>query len=344
MSPPALKLFQSYLSNRNASVQDGPFTSGEGYFPDGVPQGSVLGPILFSAAISDIASILGDIHYHMYADDLTMWVSASSPDEVVSKLHALDSALFEFFARKGLVINAKKTQFMYIGSKRKLTNVSDQLLPIEFLTNFIFPTDYIKILGVIFDKHLNYSIHVKSLLGKCISKLRFLYRNAFVLPKESKKLLYNALVAPHLNYCSEVWTHSLTSELQRKLEVVQNSAMRFILGIVDRRCSVALMRNQLGWVTLKDKREVHFLTMCWLATSDCARSPAYLRNMFTPTSAIHGHNTRPRLHVPIVHSSYAKASFSLYGPVVYNKIPLHIRESPSMETFRCNLIKFLRAS
>jgi hypothetical protein len=92
-----------------------------------VPQGSILGPLLFSLALNDIASVLDGAHYHMYADDATIWVSSHDPAEIVHCLERIGNSLFHYFAGNGLKINSSKCQFMYIASpqKNKINAIKD---------------------------------------------------------------------------------------------------------------------------------------------------------------------------------------------------------------------------
>ena len=189
---------------------------------------------------------------------------------------------------------------------------------------------------------MKFDVHVRSIISRCIGKIRLLFKNVFHLSKETKLLLYNALISPHLNYCDEVWTHAISSELVSKLETVQNAAMRFILGIKDLRFPISTMKDQLGWLSLKEKRNIHYLTMCWLSASDFAGSPAYLREMFQRTSSLHGHNTRTRYHIPRMRTNMSKTSFKLYGPSLYNRLPLEVRDSPSIEVFRKKILQFIK--
>jgi hypothetical protein len=116
----AIKLFKSYLTDRKATVRSGEYTSQKMEITSGIPQGSILGPTLFSVAINDIKSILGDINFHIYADDLTIWIKSNNATEIKNKLEGIASELFKYFAKRGLKINSKKCQNMYIGSKKKV--------------------------------------------------------------------------------------------------------------------------------------------------------------------------------------------------------------------------------
>ena len=135
--------------------------------------------------------------------------------------------------------------------------MAEKLIPIEISNQFIFPSAALKILGVSFDKNMKLEGFVSGIIAKCTGPIMFLYRNAGFLPRKTKLLLYNALVTPHLNYCDVVWANAISVSLKKHLESIQNAGMRFILNDIFR-SSFEAMRKDLGWITLENKRKLHY--------------------------------------------------------------------------------------
>ena len=115
-SASSTKLITDYLTDHKACVYFNSNRSSLNSINDGVPQGSILGPTLFISALTDIKNILGDINYHIYADDLTIWTSDKDPQKIISRLEEVSQKIFKYFAGNGLKLNIDKTQFMYIGT------------------------------------------------------------------------------------------------------------------------------------------------------------------------------------------------------------------------------------
>ena len=330
-------LINSYLKDRKAAIICNGFKSETRELLDGVPQGSILGPVLFIAAINQIkAALPSDISHHVYADDTTIWCSAKSTEQIKTSLEVAGKKLFEFFSNLGLKINAKKTQLMYVGSKYKIQQEINQ--PVEFLNEIINPSKNLKILGVNIDQTLSFDDHAKDIIRKCTQRIRFLWRTASNLPEKCKGLLYNALVAPHLNYCDTVWTLSLKASFRKKIETIQNNGARFIKG-ASQRSSASALRRDLGWLPQEDKRKIHYSSLVWQGLyGNC---PSYIKDMIVDTHNVHNYNTRRRVNVPM-RNRCSPASFSLRAPAYFNELPAGVRQAATLSSFRTRMLHYLR--
>lgn len=338
ISEAAGNLFTSYLDNRKVVVSEGDHSSDPQFTKSGVPQGSILGPLLFSTALNNIGSVLNGLHFHIYADDLTVWVSSDKPEDIAVRLATIGEELFKFFATRGLKINTKKCQFMYVGSKQRLQREMLSLLPLDFLDLVLIPSESLKILGVTIDETLSFKTHIRNVIAKCVGKIKFLWRTASFLPVKHKKMLYNALILPHLTYCDIVWSPNIERGLMRRLESVQNSGVRFILGR-DRRCSATFLRTELGWTTLENKFKIHYSSVVWQCLH--GRAPQYLKDLLVDTRSVHGYDTRRRLYVQRRRLNIVRLSFYHHAPVEFNKLPENIKHASSLESFRSRMLKHL---
>ena len=309
----ALELVRDYLVDRRAMVVSGPHKSEFGHINTGVPQGSILGPILFITALTKIKdSIPSNMSYHIYADDTTVWISGGDPQEIRLALEQTGRALFECFASMGLKINSAKSQFMFVGGSSLLHRLPDLDEPLQFLNSQLQPQTSLKILGLIVDQTLNFDKHIEQLLKKCTSKIRFLWRTASKLPERCKLMLYSALVSPHLKYCDSVWMMSIRASYRKKLETVHNNGMRFIKD-KKRDYSATALRREMNWTSLHNKRVIHYNSMTWMSVH--GRAPSYMQEMFTRTDAVHSYNTRERLYVPRRRRAVSSRAFSLQAPL-----------------------------
>ena len=176
----ALSWFKSYLSGRTHSVKVGSTLSHPAVLHYGVPQGSVLGPILFSLYTNPISLIIqshSSINYHFYADDTQLYITLS-PENFSHSIQKLKNCLNDIqnfmFANK-LKLNPHKTEFILIGSQRN----RNQLLPhfpINILGNQVSPAQSVRNLGVVFDSNFNFSNHVSQVIKSTRVQARDLYR------------------------------------------------------------------------------------------------------------------------------------------------------------------------
>ena len=231
LSELALGWFKSYLSGRTHSVKVGSTLSHPAALHYGVPQGSVLGPILFSLYTNPIGSIIhshSSINYHFYADDTQLYITLS-PENFSHSIQKLKNCLNDIqnfmFANK-LKLNPDKTEFILIGSRKN----HNQLLPhfpINILGNQVSPAQSVRNLGVVFDSNFTFSNHVSQVIKSTRVQVRDLYRIRPLLDLDTSVLLANALVSSRLDYCNSLFL-SLTDFELRRLQLVQNSLCRVV--------------------------------------------------------------------------------------------------------------------
>ena len=213
----ALSWLKSYLSGRTHSVKVGSTLSHPVALQYGVPQGSVLGPVLFSLYTNPISSIIqshSSINYHFYADNTQLYFSLSPANfshciqKLKNCLNDIQNVMFMFTNK--LKLNPDKTEFILIGSK----NNRKQLLPhfpINILGNQVSPAQSIKNLGVVFDSNFTFSDHLSQVIKSTRVHARYLYRIRPLLNLKTSVLLANALVSSRLDYCNSLFLiyHSL---------------------------------------------------------------------------------------------------------------------------------------
>lgn len=216
-------LLSSYLKGRKIFVEIGGIISKICILLAGVPQGSVLGPILFIIFTND-APMIKDVEVSLFADDKLMFTASKLLRAIVNRLQkALDRNRKYFFKWK-LKLNEAKTEAI-IFTRRPEINVN-----IEIDKKKIAWSRNVKYLGVVLDSRLNFSDHVNSIIQKSISKLIALYpilnRNSYV-NVENKLLLFKAIVRPNITYACPVWSYISKSTFD-KLQVLQNKFLRLI--------------------------------------------------------------------------------------------------------------------
>jgi hypothetical protein len=198
---PLLKWLESYLTNRKQIVKLNGFVSREIDVHSGVPQGSHLGPILFSLFINDIKNCL-DAEFSLFADDLKIYHRVEAQSDC-TKLQENLNSLSKYCVQNKLMLNADKctvTKFTrntvnFVNFDYKIDNTTLQNKPV------------VKDLGVIFDSHLTFADHCEELQNKCLKLLGFILRTCvdFKDPRTIIKL-FNSLIRSRLEYCSTIWS------------------------------------------------------------------------------------------------------------------------------------------
>ena len=266
----SLNWYKDFLSQRQQRVVINGVASDWLTVTPGVPQGSLLGPLLFSIYVNDMPSVVRSAVLNMYADDTTVYTTDKCPTHVAQ---CLTNHLSTWCQANHLRINPAKTMAMFL-CRRGLQRCGSAKIclqghPLENKS----VTDY---LGVTTDSQLTFRQHVARVTSKVYGALKTLCHVKASLPTVTCILLYRTLVLPHLEYCSAIWDPH-TAELTSKVERVQNRAMRYILDRPPRTPSDSL-RQQLKWQTLEDRRKFRRAKLTYRILKELA--PTYLHGKF----------------------------------------------------------------
>ena len=194
------KWFASYLCNREQFVSVNGIDSIKKTIKYGVPQGSILGPLLFVIYINDLPNIFRLAKFILYADDANIIISGQSMHEIEQQLAELIPALTKWVGSNGLKLNLKKTNYM-IFSKRKIENMRD-----VFISGIkIERKSECRFLGVIIDDKLCWAKHINAVKAKMSRYVGIMYRIKSLLPVKARLQIFHSFVQSHLNFCPLVW-------------------------------------------------------------------------------------------------------------------------------------------
>jgi len=340
----ALNFFRSYLSDRKQSVVIQSSSSDESSITTGVPQGSVLGPLLFSMYTTPLSSLLDSnvVNHHFYADDTQVYISFSAKDQVASLnvLSGILNNIYTWFIDNKLSINPQKTEFLLIGTKQQHSKVSNTSLTIA--NSVIMPNDKVRNLGVIFDSELSYKAHIKKTCQTSFLYVRLLRTIRDHLDMNSTKLLANALVISRLDYCNSL-LYGLPHATLNKLQLVQNSLARVVLPGVKRHDHITPVLKTLHWLPIEKRIKFKVATLTYKAL--IGQSPIYIQDLVHRLPPSNRRSSgKNLLSCPFIKLSTSRRCFSFAAPTVWNSLPETLRECQSLPSFRKRLKAHLFAS
>ena len=225
----AIKWMQSYLSGRKQFVSINGKNSAVRDMQYGVPQGSILGPLLFIIYINDIPETACFAKFILYADDANIILTAYTMEGIVTQLKTLISSLVEWVKSNGLAFNLKKTKYM-IFSRSRLIDLPSPLIICE---TAIERKHEARFLGVIIDESLNWSRHIQTVLSKMSRYIGIMYKIKKYLPLKARIQIYHSFVQSHLNYCSLVWGFTCKSNIETLFSRQKKGLRAVISGFIN---------------------------------------------------------------------------------------------------------------
>ena len=342
VSGTALNWFASYLHGWSSQVNIHGNLSNSTTANFGVPQGSVLGPLLFTSYMAPIGHIIKKhgISYHTYADDTQLYVSYDPriPGALESALQRLTNCINEikdWMAQNYLKLNDSKTEFFIAGSHHNLRHLPPSI-ELSIGSSKISPSVNIRNLGVMFDSPMSLSPHVSKLRSVINFHIKNLWRIRRFINFDSCHHAVRALVTSRLDYCNALFTQLSVTDVQ-KLQRLQNRAARVTFA-VGRRVEAGPLLEQLHWLPVQQRIIFKILVQVYKALHD--ESPVYISDLLTyyrPGRNLRSSNDTSRLFVPRTHTSAGDKCFNAFAPNIWNSLPEHLRLMDSTDTFKKHL-------
>ena len=339
LSGGALDWIRSYLENRYQSVCIGDVMSDPIELVYGVPQGSVLGPLLFIMYTTPLSSVLNNhnnIKHQLYADDTQVFTSfkAANFDSYIRSLkNCLDSVQTWMFENK-LKLNPDKTEFLLIGNKCHRVKVAHKF-PIQLLGNYISSTPTARNLGVIFDEDFNLVKHIYSIIKACNYHIREFRRIRKHLSMEVAITVANAMVGSRLDYCNSL-LYGVPKKYINKLQLLQNTLARVVTCSPKKFTSCSKLLDQLHWLPIRSR--INFKISVLVYKSILYNNPPSLARHLRIRDV--SHNLRSSNAITLESTScrsFGNRAFQTYAPKVWNCLPAMIRNSKSLQVFRKSL-------
>ena len=328
----------SFVSGRSQSIRIGSSQSPVSTVHRGVPQGSVLGPLLFILYVSDVVQVVLDhgLNVLMFADDIQIYGACMPPSTEVLSLrltNCLDD-LIRWFHANNLILNERKTELIWFQSRRCRLPVPDSLIRIG--NSLLRPVSTVCCLGVHLDSELSFNSHITKRVASCFAIMRQIRSIRSSLPRPVLQIVVSSLVISRLDYCLSILHGLPTCQLSR-LQSVLNCAARLIFN-ASKYCAITPLLNELRWLPVKERINYRLTMLTFSCINKMA--PEYLANDFQLVTSIPGRcrlrsaDTSMLLVPSARRPTFGGRSFFVAGPRTWNSLPVHIRNVTCLHSFQ----------
>ena len=322
LSLSALKLVHSYLQNHKQGTKIGSSYSLWEEIVSVVPQGSILGPLLFNIFLCDLFLSIENKYFTNYADDTTPYVIGNNPDEVVSELKDITEKLFTWFSQNEMKANLGKCHMLLSSTESLNFQISDKV---------IHNSQSKKLLGVTFDNKLKFEKHINTICQKANRKLNALARTTPYMELTKRRILMNAFFDSQFNYCLLIWmfhSRNLNNNInrlhERCFQVIYNDKTSSFEQLLENDNSVSMHHRNIQTLAIEMYKVTNGL------------SPEIMNELFQIREESR-YNLRytSQFTIPPIHSVYnGRESVSFMGPKIWRLIPPAFKQIKSLSGFK----------
>lgn len=328
------KWFKNYLNGRSQITKINSAFSTELLNHIGVPQGSILGPLLFILYINDMVKVLNYCKIQMFADDTLIFISGKKISECVSKLNYDLKLISNWLKVNKLKLNPSKSKYMILGNHNydnRLNIVIDEE-NLEVVNSF-------KYLGILIDFKLKFDLNNEVLIKKIATKVSYFKRVSRNLSIFSKKIIYNTIILPHFLYCSTV-LYNANDVVIKRLQILQNKIMRIILN-ANKYTKISYMLKKLEWLNVKNL--IFYLVCIFIYKIQYNILPNNLKDFTILNLENHHYETRHNnnFYLRKISKNCTYKSIFYKGLNDFNNLKGEIKMQKSLKNFKTKLKSYL---
>jgi hypothetical protein len=330
-----LKFFKKYLSGRKQCVKVNGQLSSILDILFGVPQGSILGPILFLLFINDLPTCLQKCECNLFADDTVIYTMNTDEIKATSDLQCDLDNVHNWFTANRLSINIDKSCTMSVTNKSRSNSI------FYISDNMLSSVTHTKYLGVTICENLSWEAQIKTVCSKMGYGINVLYRlrQKKVAHNELLKI-YNTIIQPYIDYCLTIWGYAPLCYIN-KIQRLQNRIVRIVTNNYDLNVNPAKLLNKLGLMSIIQRHDYFMSIQMFRCMQGTA--PSYLIDRVEYSSNYNFYQTRlsnaSMLYVPKPRIEKFRQSFQYVGPILYNGLPKDLTGSINLHDFTNKLLK-----
>jgi len=334
----AFEWLKSYISDRTQIVMTKGARSNPAQLTTGVPQGSVLGPLLFCIYTNSLGSLLRShgVEFHIYADDTQVYLRCA-PDKIKTGIQRLERTLDDvqrWMSERRLKLNASKTEFIVFSSKETAKHLPSCTLRVS--GHDIIASDCVRNIGILMDRTLTGERQVNHTCRLAYAQLKSLSRIKCFVDNESLEMIMHALITTRIDYCNSLY-YGINGRLVHKLQTLQNACARLLTN-ASRFDHITPVLTALHWLPVKQRCVFKLLVITFKCLHGTA--PTYLCDLIVKHHACRDvrSNNSMFLHVPFTrcHTLYS-TTLPFTAPRLWNMLPAAIRSANTLTAFKSML-------
>ena len=324
----SLRMLHSYLTSRKQRIRIDSSYSSWLDITSGVPQGSVLGPLLFNIYINDLIYFIEESEICDFADDNTLFACDQKIERVISSLEIDIRSTLEWFESNMMVANPSKFQLMFMGLNQ------DNKLCLEINEKIIPSTNQVKLLGITIDAKLKFDTHVESLCVKANRSVSAFSRVARYLQQPQKRLLYNSFVMSNFKYCPLIWMFC-GKGANNKINKIHKRALSVLFDNHNAPFADLLVRSNEKTVHVQNLQRL----MIEIYKTLHHENPLFLSELFQRREIRYNLRIKDTILLPSTSTvAFGMKSICFRGSILWNSIPDVIKSSETVASL-CKKIK-----
>lgn len=333
------KWFSSYLNDRYQRTSFEGHISEDTLVKHGVPQGSVLGPLLFILYINDIHHCIKHGQINLFADDTLLYIKTTDIEDGLNKLNDDLNNLQGWLNENKLKLNINKTKWIVISERQNVVNKTELIVDSEIVER----VKCIKYLGVIVDENLKFKEYLDYVKKKVSSKIYLLGRIRNKINWKTALAIYNATIQPCFDYCSSILFQCNKQQI-KILQIQQNKALRIILKRRKTQ-NCKMMISDLNILNVQNRINLNVLCLVFklknnLLPSYLSENLLYVHNVYVSMTLRNSLDFR----LPKYNKKSTQQNLFYKGLKQYNELPIEVKKSENLNTFKEKATKYLKST
>ena len=325
-----LQWIRNYLMDRQQCTVANGYTSSYADVTQGVPQGSILGPLLYIIYANDLAQTMKHTKFAFYADDTVLYTSNKNLNRAFRKMQGDLKNLSNWCTKNGIYVNPRKTKYMIFSNKHINTdrkNLYYERDKIERVLSFNY-------LGVILDQHLTFEKHAKNIINRTTMKIYQLFKLRKFLTSKAALMIYKNMILPIIEY-GNIYMSSASKEHRRKIQVLQNKALKCALG-KEKRYNTIMLHREAKLLKLHTRRKIHLIQHMFQQSRKSG-----FKGWKTRTGMNTRSSTKNLMKLIKPNTTKFQNSITYRGPHLWNTLPADLQSMDKPILFKTAAIKHI---